>query len=377
MKVLLVNWMDTTAPGGINTVVRETGTHLAQKGDTITVLQPNSRHLAHDAVCNGFSIRRVEAPLNKLLYGFDVRLWRDLRALYGQFNPDVIHVHGYHSLFGPEAAFMLRLLDRDAPLVFSYHLDVYRERFWARRLWNTYKILGKKIARSATHIIAFSRYEAEVIAHEFDAPPDRLSIIPHGVEAITAHTTRSTCGGPRLLYVGHLIKRKNVHSVVESLNVLVHRENVQGASLTIVGSGPEHARLRHLIRERGLEDHVTMRPFLATEDLRHQIRSADVLLLLSNSEAFGIVVAEALALGTPCIVADATALHEFVTEPGCFGVGCPPNPEEVAQRIMEVCRAEVRVGPFSDRLRTWDDVAEDYARVYARCVSDARGPSHR
>ncbi|MGZ4846312.1 MAG: glycosyltransferase family 4 protein [Halobacteriota archaeon] len=370
MKVLLVNWMETTAPGGINTVVRETGKHLAQKGNLVTVLQPNPCHLAHDTVCDGLSIRRVNAPFNKLLYGFDVRLWRDLRALYWQFNPDVIHVHGYHSLFGPEAAFMLRFLDRDAPLVFSYHLDVYRERFWARRLWNTYKILGKKIGHSATHIIAFSTYEAGVIAHEFDVPPDRLSIIPHGVEAITAHATRSTCSGPRLLYVGHLIKRKNVHSVVESLNVLVHRENIQGASLTIIGSGPEHARLKRLIKERGLEDHVTMWPFLATEDLRHQIRSADILLLLSNSEAFGIVVAEALALGTPCIIADATALHEFVKEPGCFGVAYPPTPEEVTQRIMEVCRGEVHVGPFSDRIRTWNEVAQEYARVYARCLTE-------
>lgn len=368
MKLLLVNHMETTAPGGINTVVRETGKHLAQRGHLVTVLQPNPHHLAPNAVCDGFSIRRVNAPLDQLLYGFDLRLRGDLRALYPTFRPDVVHVHGYHSLFSPEAAFVLRSLDKKVPLLFSYHLDVYRERFWARRLWNVYKVLGQKIARSSTHVIAFSAYEAGTIADEFGVPPDHLSIIPHGVRVTPVHTTRSYCSGPHLLYAGHLVKRKNVQSIIESVSVLVNQKDVQGALLTIIGSGPEHAHLKRLIAERGLEGHVTMQPFAATTDLMHHIRNADLFLLLSNSEAFGIAVAEALALGTPCIVADTTALHEFIKEPGCFGVGYPLNPEEVAQRILEVCSGEIRVGPFSDRIRAWSAVADDYERVYARCV---------
>ncbi len=371
MRILLVNHMETTTPGGINTVVRETGAHLTRQGHLVTVLQPNPCDLARDAVCDGLVIRRVNSPLDSILYGLDVRLWGELRALYRSFDPDVVHVHGYHSLFGPEVIFMLRSLDRDVPMLFSYHIDVYRERFWSRRFWNTYKMVGKRIARASSHIIAFSAYEAAVIAREFGAPADHLSIIPHGVEAIREPTTRSACHGPRLLYVGHLIKRKNVDAVIEALNALVHKENERGATLTIIGSGPELARLKRLITERRLQDHVTLRPFLERQDLNREISRAEILLLLSNSEAFGITVAEALALGTPCIVADATALHEFITEPGCFGVRCPPNAEEVARRVMEVCDTEVHVGPFSERIRTWDKVAADYARVYRRCFKPA------
>ena len=368
MKLLLVNYMETTAAGGINTVVREVGKALAHRGHEVTVLQPNPYHRPPEELCQGFRIRRVHAPLSGILYGFDIRLWGDMAALYRTIRPDVVHVHGFHSLFSAEVVYFLRRMEPEVPLVFSYHLDVYRERFLARRLWNAYKLVGKNMVGALTHVIAFSQFEADTIAREFHVPRERMSVIPHGVPAIDTHKTRAPGAGPRLLYAGHLLKRKNVQSIVESLDVLVHREGVRGASLTIVGAGPERARISHLIRDRGLEAHVTQKPFLAPADLFREMKCADLLVLLSNSEAYGIVVAEALALGTPCIVADATALHEFIAEPGCFGVDYPLDPEKVARLITEVFESAAQVGPFSVKIRTWEEVGRAYERLYCRCV---------
>jgi glycosyltransferase involved in cell wall biosynthesis len=368
MKLLFVNYMETTAAGGINTVVREVGGALAHRGHEVTVLQPNPHHRPPEELCRGFRIRRVHAPLSGLLYGFDVRLWGDMETLYRTITPEVVHVHGFHSLFSAEAVYFLRRMDAAVPLVFSFHLDVYRERFLGRRLWNAYKQLGNKMVSALTHVIAFSQFEAETIAREFHVPRERLSVVPHGVPVIDTHKTRAPGAGPRLLYVGHLLKRKNVQAIVESLDVLVHREKAPGASLTIVGEGPERARISRLIRDCGLESHVTLKPFLAPADLVREMKRADLLVLLSNSEAYGIVVAEALALGTPCIVADATALHEFIAEPGCFGVDYPPDPEKVARLITEVFGSTAQVGPFSGKIRTWESVGRAYERLYCRCV---------
>lgn len=370
MKLLFVNYMETTAAGGINTAVREVGKALAHRGHEVTVLQPNPDHRLPEELYQGFRIRRVHAPLSDRLYGLDVRLSGDMAALYRTITPEVVHVHGFHSLFSAEAIYLLRRMDADVPLVFSFHLDVYRERFLARRLWKAYKQLGTKMVGSLSHVVAFSQFEAEIIAREFRVPHERLSVIPHGVRVIDTRKTRAPGAGPRLLYAGHLLKRKNVQSIVESLNVLVRQEHELGASLTIVGAGPERASISRLIRERGLEAHVTMKPFLASADLVREMKRADLFLLLSNSEAYGIVVAEALALGTPCIVTDATALHEFIAEPGCFGVDCPPDPEKVAEVITKICYRNVQVGPFSDKIRTWDAVSRDYERVYCRCMKD-------
>ena len=90
----------------------------------------------------------------------------------------------------------------------------------------------------------------------------------------------------------------------------------------------------------------------------------DIFLLLSNSEAYGITVAEALALGIPCIITKITALNEFINEPGCFGVNYPPDPTEVAKMVLKIYTDDVKVGPFSDKIRTWDKVSKDYENVY-------------
>jgi len=369
VNLLLVNYyMETTAPGGINTVLREVGSALAGKGHQVTVLQQNPCHLPCEEQYRGFRIRRVNAPLSKFLYGFDVRLPRHLHAMYRALNPSVVHVHGWHSLFSPEVVFLIRRIDPEIPLLFSYHLDVHRERFTGRRLWDAYKVIGKRMTRALTHVVAFSEFEAATIAREFLVPRERISIIPHGVRILDTNKPHRSEGGPRLLYAGYLLKRKNVQSIIESVDVLVHRKDVRSASLTIVGTGPQHAALRRLIRKRGLEEHVTMKPFLSQTELTREMKDADIFVLLSNSEAYGIAVAEALALGTPCVVANATALHEFTKEPGCFGVNYPPDPQEVAQRIIDIYETNVQVGPFSHKICTWEAVARTYERVYCHCV---------
>ena len=140
--------------------------------------------------------------------------------------------------------------------------------------------------------------------------------------------------------------------------------------LTIIGDGPEKKRLQRLAEKLGTTDKIEWRSFLRRKEFINMIKKADVFLLLSESEAYGIIVAEALALGTPVIVTKRTALKEFLNEPGCFGVDYPPNPEEVAELILKIVDSDVKVGPFSKKIRTWDEVVEDYERVYLQLMGD-------
>ncbi len=111
--------------------------------------------------------------------------------------------------------------------------------------------------------------------------------------------------------------------------------------------------------------YIVWKPFVVDRtELFKEIQNADIFLLLSKNENYGITVAEALALGTPVIVTKHSALKEFLTEPGCFGVDYPPNPKKVAELILKILNSDVRVGPFSKRIRTWDEVVKDYEKVY-------------
>jgi glycosyltransferase involved in cell wall biosynthesis len=70
-------------------------------------------------------------------------------------------------------------------------------------------------------------------------------------------------------------------------------------------------------------------------------------------------------MGAPCIVAKTTALTEFLNEPGCFGIDYLPDPNALAQLIAEVHSSNVKIGPLTDKIKTWDAIALDYEDIYS------------
>jgi glycosyltransferase involved in cell wall biosynthesis len=90
---------------------------------------------------------------------------------------------------------------------------------------------------------------------------------------------------------------------------------------------------------------------------------AGVFVLLSRYEAFSLTVAEALASGTPCIVANSSALKEWIDNRNCFGIDYPIDVDRLAILIRNVMGTKVE-GVV--RLRDWADVAEDLIKNYER-----------
>ncbi len=194
-----------------------------------------------------------------------------------------------------------------------------------------------------------------------------MSIIPLGVNVISKKKLKRN-KKLHLLYSGYLVERKGVNYILYSLNTLINELNFKNVKLTIIGEGPEKSKLLKLSKNLKVDNHVMWKSFLTREEFIKEIINSNIFLLLSNSEAYGITVAEALALGTPCIVTKITALKEFLNEPGCFGVDYPPDPKEVANLIMKMYGSNLEVGPFSQKIRTWDKVAEDYEKAYTNLI---------
>jgi glycosyltransferase involved in cell wall biosynthesis len=171
-----------------------------------------------------------------------------------------------------------------------------------------------------------------------------------------------------ILYVGNLFESKGVQHLLAAVRTL-RTEYRKEVTLSIVGDGPYKASLEEMIRQYGLVDVVRFYSNLSREELNQLYRTADIFALLSHSEAYGIVVAEALALGIPCIVAKAAALEEFTGERGCFGVDYPPDTRQLAALIVKVLDSNVRVGPLSEKIRTWEEAVKDYEHIYAHVAA--------
>ena len=373
MKILVVNYLETTSPGGISKTVYELAKNLSNNHD-VTVLQPNPSNLDAEEINDGFKIIRVSSKFDntKYLYGLNLEMYSYLRNYYKELNPDIIHVHGYHHLMPIEAIHTIKRMDPSVPIVFSPHLDVVRGRFLGKYLWNVYNLFARTVFTKSSSIISCSNFESDKI-QDIGVKKEEITIIPHGVDIIDPikdKTQRSSKKTINMLYTGHLIPRKGVDYILKSLESMVHDNGNEDVVLTIVGDGPEKNKLIKMADEMEIEDHVRWKSFLSREELVNLIREADIYLLLSRSEAYGIAVAEALALGTPCIISYRTALKEFSNENGCYAVKYPPVPGEVADLILKIYSEDKGVGPLSERIRTWDEVSKEYEKLYCTVLSN-------
>ncbi len=282
-----------------------------------------------------------------------------------RLNPDIIHVHGIHSLLSSEVIYAIRKFDLNIPIVFSPHLDVSRSTFFGTYLWGVYvQIIGINIFKNVNHVISCSNFEANNISCMFDVNSNNISIIPHGVDTINLIKPENPKSQINLIYAGYLIKRKSVHHILNGLYSLINELDFEGVVLTIIGDGPEKVEIVKMVKNLNLEGHVIFKSFLPRDEYFYELKNADIFLLLSASEAFGIVVAEALAQGTPCIVVNNTALKEFSSEIGCYGIDYPPDPKRLAQLILNIYHENPQVGPFSEKIRVWDKVVDDYEEIY-------------
>lgn len=373
MRILSINKTDITQMGGINYSVRRISEELAKRGHECSVVSINPGGLPDKESINGVNIVRVRSRVARHLYGLSVSVALFLRANLGKvLSPDIVHIHEYRSLLTPEVAYILR--SKHLPFVFSPHYDrLGYNSFAGRHFINLYKPLGNVTFDWAERVVANSQYTKGILLADLAARWDKIEVIPHGVDKLAdaKDKAKKAKHSPiSLLYVGVLTRKKCVHYIIEALGELRSR-GIQ-ADLSIVGEGDREHELRELAKALMVEASVSWCGPLFGKELNRKYTEADILLLLSRDESYGIVVAESLAAGTPCIVTRTTALTEFLTEPGCFGVDYPPDPKEVADLISRIHASEVKVGPFSDKVRTWDRVSVDYEELYERVIGERR-----
>jgi glycosyltransferase involved in cell wall biosynthesis len=225
------------------------------------------------------------------------------------------------------------------------------------------KPFGKRTLRAADKIIAVSEYEKNLLCGQFGLDPAKVVVIPCGVDFSEFEGLKRRKRGFRsVLYVGNLVGYKGVQFLVDVLPKLD-----DDVFLEVVGEG----NMRHALEERAKKlnvlDRVRFFQNLPRRKLLQKFVDADVFVLPSRYEAYSIVVAEALAAGTPCIVANTSALIEWVDGKYCFGIDYPIEVNSLAQLINRVidCREKTDETNFhTGKIKDWDDVVMQLECIY-------------
>jgi glycogen synthase len=364
LKILFANYSEITSPGGVHKTIREIAKNLSNKGHEVIVLQANPSRLSENEFLDGYRCIRMNLPYAKYFYGFDPRMKIYLENYLMDIVPDIIHVHGYHSLFSLEMIILLKLIFRlNLPIVFSPHYGgKSHNSFAGKYLWNIYNFFGSNIFNLINKTICASEYEKNTLKKELSINGNNILVIPHGVDELEM-VKRERSDQIHLLYAGYLLELKGIQYIIKTVYELKSQFN-RDVLLTIIGDGYYKPSLVKLSNELSLQDSINWYHFMSGKEYYNKLKEADILLLLSKSENYGIVAAESLALGIPVIVSNTTALSEFITEPGCFGIDFPPDPKKVAELVIRIKEGDMEVGPFSDKIRKWIKVSDDYERIY-------------
>lgn len=335
---------------GVTTSVHTLVQHLRRRGHHVILVAP---HYASHRDQTPFVLRvpSLQTWINKdypVAYPFYPRL----RKQFGRLAPHIVHSHNpffvgllaarlahqhgiplvstYHTLYSHYAHYLFFLPDAAVQGLLKWWIPDYYNR--------------------CAHVIVPSAV-AEASLREYGVRSP-ITIVPTGVPlpdpALTNDEAKRAAraqwdipdGCPLLLYVGRIAQEKNVELVLDAFSDCAAKW--PDARLLVVGGGPHlDACRKHAASLQGAERIIFAGP-MAHDELPPVYAAADLFVFASTTETQGLVMAEARAAGTPCIVARGGGASETITE-GQDGLIVPPERDAFSAAIMSLLEAPSRL----------------------------------
>lgn len=354
MKILQVCPRYYPYIGGVEEHVRNISERLAKNYELSVFTTDPSGKLPKQEVINGVAIRRFKSWAPNEAYYFSRELKKCL--MENSDNFDIVHAHSYHAF---PALYAAQAKDRNK-LIFTPHFHGKGHSFLRNLLHVPYKFWGKSIFMKADKIICVSNYEKGLIINNFKVDEEKIVVIPNGVnlEEFTG-LKRVKKSYKTILSVGRLEKYKGIQYLIEVLPLLG-----DDVVLEIVGKGPYKEKLVELAKKLNVAGRVKFFQELPRNKLLQMYVNSDVFVLLSKHEAYGLSVAEALCAGIPCIVANTSALTEWVDGENCFGIDYPISINVLKDLIIYATGVRVNKPKVFD----WSEVVERIIRLYKSCL---------
>jgi glycosyltransferase involved in cell wall biosynthesis len=383
MKVVHVT-LRFDAPGGVETNVREVTRRLRAGGMDVEVFASDlydegrwERRTDYAAVVDGVPVRRF--PVRKrLVPGLTMPMMVGLIDALADSGADLLHVHSHRYGHVLQAAAVAERLE--IPLVVSthYHPADRREPPLKRGLLRLQDVgFGMTAYRIARSLVVQTTSEGGLVA-EF-APSSKIRVIPPGIDLASWGRPESDRADgldlPRdyFLFVGRVAPNKGLPVLVDALAALPPEHRLP---LVLMGRDwGERRAIEERARVRGVGSAVRFLDHV--EDLgayRAVFRQARALVLPSEWEAFGLVLLEAMAAGTPVIATSVGGVPD-VLDTGRAGRLVPyGDPAALARALREVLDDPTGTARLVEAARTrvrgfdWSETVDRHRELYEELV---------
>jgi len=389
-RVLLLSWeYPPVIEGGLARHVRKLAEALVRQGMTVDVLTRGVSDAAPDGQpgvdeLGGVTIHRVREP------GWPRDLDRFV-AWVQQMNDDMLAagealaedarydlIHGHDWLVAEASAKLAKRLG--VPYVTTIHATEHgRHQGWVQDYPQSHiHSVERWMARRADGLIVCSYYMRGHVADIFDVDERRVAVIPNGIDprelrpAGDLQALRREFAQPHeklVLFVGRLVYEKGFQLALDALPSVL--EGVQDVRFLVAGSGTHEAELKAQAHRLGLSDHGSFLGWIGDDVLHSLYRIADLCVVPSIYEPFGLVALEAMASGCPCIVADTGGLREVVPVGERVGLRFNGGDAEhlgvmIERLLVDEALRERLVTEASEHVLSfdWDDIAQRTRGIY-------------
>jgi D-inositol-3-phosphate glycosyltransferase len=313
--------------GGMNVYVRQLAAALGETGMKIDIFTREHSDVVNRVETIGPNVRVIHlkagepdahlGDLYALLPDFLEQL-NDFREEEG-LEYDVVHSHYWLSSWvGRELSQAI-----DVPHVVTFHtLSLIKMQSRAGEIEQTERpVVEAEVMATADRIIAFSPHERDAMARLYGADTRKVSLVPCGVDLevfrpLDQKAVRSRLGlnGEKiLLYVGRVEPIKGLDLLVETA---AQMDSEEGVRMMVVGADVngdrEMDRVKQLAKERDLEDKIDFVGQVDHDDLPLYYNAADVCVVPSYYESFGLVALESMACGTPVVATRVGGLSTII-----------------------------------------------------------------
>lgn len=279
---------------------------------------------------------------------------------------DIIHAHG----FTVHSSYIASKVKNSSLFIINPHFHETGSKPYYKLLRKLYDpTIGKKILKEADKVICVSNIEKDWLTKKFDIS-NKTVIVPNGVDIDKIKNAMPyDFNGSLILYIGRLEKYKNLHILVHSMKYLP-----QEFFLFIIGNGSYKGPLLKLIKQFNLEKRVRILSDLPDDEKYRWLKTCNIFVNLSEIEAFGITVIEALSAGRPVIVNNMGGLAELANNfnSAIFSVNISEmSSQEISKAVID--NMDIKTTNISVNLDDyrWENITKRLERIYIRSLEEA------